>query len=104
MSGAVNLFYIRKGLLRSYGLCTGLSIRTEDIGKPVSKEEYPFILSLMERGIGGLLELAVEEYGFRPGDTYVSKYDFCYEIRKYLVLEKKIDSPDLKPLQYYESE
>jgi hypothetical protein len=85
------------------GLCTGLSIRTRDIDTPLGEKEYPFIVPLMERGISGLLEIAEGEYGFIPAESYVSKCELCYEIRKFLVLEKGVDSPDLKPVRYYES-
>lgn len=83
------------------GLCTGLSIAAADLQGPVSSETYPFISALMTEGIAGLAELTVKDYGFQPKEEYVSKCDLCYDIRKYLVTEKGIDSPDLQPAEYY---
>lgn len=84
------------------GLCSGLSIHIDDLGKPVSEEKYPFLSALYSRGIKGLYELAVRTVAFqaRP-EGYMSKCDLCFHIRKYLVTENDVTSPDLQPAGYY---
>jgi hypothetical protein len=83
------------------GLCTGLALDFRDVGSPVDSEKYPFLHALMSGGIGALLSLVKERYGFTPREQYVSKCQLCYHIRHFLVEEKDIDSPDLQPVQYY---
>jgi hypothetical protein len=93
------------------GLCTGLSLDHEDLGKPVDPERYPFLYALMTGGIGALLAIAEEQYGFRHendsstasevNDSYVSKCGLCYRIRRFLVVDRNVESPDLQPKQYY---
>lgn len=83
------------------GLCSGFSIRLEDLGQTISREKYPLITTLYNEGIGGLLTLAREEYSFVPKEEYFSKCDLCYDIRNFLVIEKKVDSPELQPTEFY---
>lgn len=83
------------------GLCTGLSISSKDLGGPLSDKKYPFITRLMDEGIEGLASFATREYGYVLKETYVSKCDICYDIRKFLVIDKGIESGDLKPKGYY---
>jgi hypothetical protein len=40
------------------GLCSGLAIRAEDLGQPLSEEKYPLINILYRRGVAGLKEMA----------------------------------------------
>lgn len=85
------------------GLCTGLSIKTEDLGRELSDDEYPFLCLLFKKGVNGLYERASKEFGFVSEKKYISKCDLCFDIRKYLVLEKRVDSKDLKPVEFYAS-
>lgn len=85
------------------GLCAGLSIRMDDLGKPIPKERYPVLDALFHSGIRGLLRLARDEYGCEPeGEGYVDKCDACSRIRTFL--SGRIDeSPELNPSEFYES-
>jgi len=83
------------------GLCPGLALQVEDLGRPVSLDDYPFLGTLFLTGIKGLLDLAVQEHGFEPAEGYVSKCHLCQEIRRFLVLEKNTASPDLQPQEFY---
>ena len=84
------------------GLCAGLSIRREDLGEPLGPDQYPIISRLYSKGIGGFLAYVAGEYGFvasRP--AYASKCDLCYEVRRYLVVDKDVDSHELQPGGHY---
>jgi hypothetical protein len=91
-------------LFKNYipGLCSGLSIRSEDTGKPLDENRYPFISALYSRGIGKFLEMAVSDFGFTPGEEYETKCHLCFDIRRFLVNENDMDSPELKPVGIYE--
>jgi len=84
------------------GLCTGLSIACGDLGRELLPEEYPVVTTLYNEGIGGLLHLAMEQYGFEAAKpSYRVKCELCHEIRKYLVLECKLDTKELQPGGHY---
>ncbi len=86
------------------GLCAGLAIRKNDVGKPLDPEHYPFITTLYSEGIGGFLAKAEELFAFMPkNNSYSSKCELCFAIRKYLVLEKNIQSRELQPAGHYEN-
>ncbi|OGV40366.1 MAG: hypothetical protein A2X48_23700 [Lentisphaerae bacterium GWF2_49_21] len=83
------------------GLCTGLSIRLEDLGKPLGIVDYLMLNILYEKGIGAFLEFASLNYGFRAEREYLSKCELCFEIRRHLVLNRKIVSKELQPGEFY---
>lgn len=83
------------------GLCSGLSIKADDLGKPLNIKKYPFLLTLYDKGIREIYTLAKEEYGFVPENSYLSKCHLCFDIRKYLAVEKKVDSVELQPEEFY---
>jgi uncharacterized Fe-S cluster-containing radical SAM superfamily protein len=85
------------------GLCAGLSIRQEDLGTRLSPDRYPILSRLYSQGIGALLTYAAQEYGFVPNDEsgYALKCDLCYDIRRFLVVERELDSPELQPRGHY---
>ncbi|RLB12091.1 MAG: radical SAM protein [Deltaproteobacteria bacterium] len=85
------------------GLCAGLAIDGNDLGQPLSRQEYPILYTLFERGVAGLYELATEQYGFKAASGYMSKCHLCLEIRRYLALSVNIDSMELRPLPFYEN-
>jgi hypothetical protein len=85
------------------GLCAGLAIKGEDLGKPLDAAAYPLLTTLFNTGIWGLLDYAVSHHGFHPADAYISKCHLCLEIRSYLVAEKQVQSPELQPLAFYEN-
>jgi hypothetical protein len=83
------------------GLCSGLSLPAEELGNAVDSERYPFLARLLAGGPRALLRLAQREYGFSPAEHYVSLCELCQEIRRYLVLEAGVSSPDLSPTEFY---
>lgn len=98
----VNHFHI--DLYGNYvpGLCSGLSVKREDLGTLLDQHEYPIISRLYSRGIGGLVSHAEKKYGFRAlRTTYSSKCALCYEIRRFLVIDKGITSKELQPVGHY---
>jgi len=42
------------------------------------------------------------EYGFTPAKGYISMCHLCFEIRRYLVMEKGIKAKELQPRGFYE--
>lgn len=85
------------------GLCAGLSIRMEDLGKELTRPEYPLITTLAKDGINGLLDYARDIYGFEPErPVYISKCELCYEIRSFLINTEKILSHELRPYEHYQ--
>ncbi len=84
------------------GLCAGLSIRRDDLGQPLEPEEYPILSRLFSGGIGAFLAYAVEGFGFHASDQgYTSKCHLCYAIRRFLVVERELDSHELQPRGHY---
>lgn len=85
------------------GLCSGLAIRRQDLGKTLSPEHYPILTTLHTRGVKGLFDTATADHGYKPGRSCLSKCDLCTDIRKFLVLERRLDSPELQPASFYEA-
>ncbi len=83
------------------GLCSGLSIRMNDLGKPLDANFYPLLTVLFNDGVKGLYQYVVNNYNFSTTAKYVSKCHLCLEIRKFLVIEKHISSQELQPLDFY---
>lgn len=83
------------------GLCSGLAIRYQDLGDRLDREEYPFLTSLYQGGIGSFLDLAKSDYGFKPSREYLSKCDLCFDIRHYLTMEVGVNSKELQPRGHY---
>jgi len=85
------------------GLCSGLAIESEDLGHPLSSEKYPILNILFQEGINGFFKYAASTYDFAPADEYLSKCHLCFDIRQYLVLEKRIETHELQPRGFYEN-
>lgn len=83
------------------GICSGLSIDIEDLGAPLSRDDYPFLTVLSEEGVSGLYRIASEEFGFLPRESYSGKCDLCYDLRRFLALECDVESRDLEPSTLY---
>ena len=81
--------------------CPGLSIKLRDLFEGADPKSYPIFHRLNTEGIRALVELATEEYGFKPKSEYAGQCDLCYDVRNYLVLEKGLDLPDLQPAGHY---
>jgi hypothetical protein len=84
------------------GLCSGLSIQRDDLGTTLNPEEYPIISRLFSGGIGEFVAYAAETYGFKASKpAYASKCELCYEIRRFLMVDRGIDSKELQPHGHY---
>jgi hypothetical protein len=84
------------------GLCSGLSISIEDLGKPLAAETYPILTSLYRSGIRGLIKLAEDIAEFKAQkDLYVNKCDLCTEVRSFLVQNDYNGSKELSPIEFY---
>jgi hypothetical protein len=67
------------------GLCAGLAIAMEDLGRPLREGKYPLIDALAADGIRGLYALARDRCGFAPRqETYLNHCDLCTDIRSFL--------------------
>jgi len=84
------------------GLCSGLAIHITDLGSSLSEKKYPIINTLYNRGINGFFQYALKHFNYKPAeDKFLNKCHLCFDIRKYLVQEKKIQSVELAPKEYY---
>jgi len=84
------------------GLCSGIAIKRDDLGETLNENKYPIINILFLEGIKGLYKLVHKEYGFNDSrKKYISKCHLCYDIRKFLLLEKGIRDIELQPEGYY---
>ena len=84
------------------GLCSGLSISIEDLGKPLSDEAYPILTTLGRHGIRGLVKMAQDVFGYNfKKDLYINKCDLCTEIRTFLVQNEYSGSNELSPSEFY---
>lgn len=100
---AVNHFHL--DLYGNYipGLCAGLAIARDDLGRPLDPEKYPILSILYRQGIGGLLHHA-KDFGFKQSaSSYGSKCQLCFEIRRFLVREKNTASAELQPQHHYQT-
>jgi organic radical activating enzyme len=80
----------------------GVAQHIDDVGKPIDPRKYPYLSILTHGGIPGLYKLATQKYGFKPKTEYISKCHLCYDIRRFLVIDQGIESPDLQPLGFYQ--
>jgi len=79
--------------------CPGISINLDDIGINIDEKQYILIEKLFSNGIKSAYEYA-KTFGFIADDEYVSKCDFCYEIRKFLI-SKELNINELQPIGHY---
>jgi len=84
------------------GLCSGLAVRREDLGKPLDPDAYPIISTLHAGGVNGLLALASNRLDYRPEGRYLSKCDLCFDIRRRLACEPGQTYRELQPRRIYE--
>ncbi len=85
------------------GLCAGLAVCVEDLGRPLDPRRYPLVTTLAAEGVAGLLALAEREYGFVPSDQgYLGACDLCETLRRFLVIDAGVDSSELRPREFYQ--
>jgi hypothetical protein len=84
------------------GLCSGLAIRMEDLGRALPDEDYPLISRLYKEGINGLLQWARESSSFDPQAQYLNKCHLCLDIRKHLNATSTNEYPELAPFGFYQ--
>jgi hypothetical protein len=85
------------------GLCSGIAIHRDDMGYDILSGKYPLIHTLFHTGITGLFDLILSKYGFEPSDAYMSKCHLCFDLRRYLVCDRKIPHEELQPQAFYEN-
>jgi hypothetical protein len=84
------------------GLCAGLAIAMEDLGKPLTAGDYPVLHRLATTGIRGLYQMAVEDYGFVPQrSVFLNHCDVCTEIRSALIQTDSARFRELAPEGHY---
>ena len=84
------------------GLCSGLSIKREDLGKVLPEESYPVLVTLFHEGIRGIFKMAQKEFDYRPAkDSYINKCDLCTEIRTLFVQNNFSAAAELTPKEFY---
>ena len=84
------------------GLCAGLAIARDDLGKPLSAENYLILTVLNAKGIRGFLDFACREFGFQPIQPgYINKCDLCTDIRFFLVQKGYDLSQELASSGFY---
>ncbi len=82
------------------GLCSGIAIRVQDVGKEIDSATYPLIETLYTEGIAGLFAIAHKE-GFVAQSSYLNKCDLCLHIRTFFVTQKKMNTRELQPVEFY---
>ena len=86
------------------GLCSGLSIKREDLAQPLSAKKYPVLTTLFDRGIRGIFKMAQENFDYAPAkDSYINKCDLCTEIRTLFVQNNFGGAAELNPRQFYKN-
>jgi hypothetical protein len=84
------------------GLCSGLSIKREDLARAISADRYPVLTTLFHDGIRGILKMAQAQFDYTPAkDRYISKCDLCTEIRTFFVKNDFGGSAELNPKEFY---
>jgi hypothetical protein len=83
------------------GLCAGLAIAMEDLGRPLPEGNYPLLDVLTATGIGGLYNFASRTFNYTPSrSTFLNHCDLCTNIRSFFIHLKE-EFPELKPKEFY---
>ncbi len=86
------------------GLCSGLSIKKEDLGRELPVERYPVLTTLFHEGIRGIFKMAKVEFDYTPVQKrYINKCDLCTEIRTFFVQNDFGGPSELNPREFYKN-
>jgi hypothetical protein len=84
------------------GLCAGLAIDMNDLGRPLDAKEYPLLSCLAATGIRGLYNTAVQEHGYdSQRSSFLNHCDLCTEIRLFLIRKNGVPFRELSPPGHY---
>ena len=84
------------------GLCAGLAINMQDLGRGLPSGKYPLLDVLATTGIRGLYKLATDNYGYRPKKAgYLNHCDLCTDIRIFLQRQPGGQFLELAPRGFY---
>jgi hypothetical protein len=84
------------------GLCTGLAIQHEDLGRPFEPDRYPLLNRLYRGGVRACYDWVSQEFGFKPEqEIYHNKCDLCTEIRTHLARNFSYAFSELRPMEFY---
>lgn len=84
------------------GLCSGLSVITKDLDKPISEDTYPVITTLFTSGIKGFYDFTRKAVAYAPArSAYINKCDLCTEIRTVWVVKKMVGLSECNPREFY---
>lgn len=84
------------------GLCSGLAIAVEDLGRPLDPDRYPLLRLLASGGVRALYDLAAREFDYAPRrEGYLNPCDICTEIRTVLWRREGERFPELAPDGFY---
>jgi uncharacterized Fe-S cluster-containing radical SAM superfamily protein len=84
------------------GLCAGLAIAMEDLGRSLDADHYPLLDHLTATGIRGLYHAAEKEHGYVPlRSAFINHCDLCTDIRLFLIQKEGVSFKELKPPGYY---
>ena len=86
------------------GLCSGLSIKNDHLGKALPPEKYPVLSILFYKGIKGIFKMALEKFDYTPAkERYINKCDLCTEIRTFFVQNDFGGAAELNPREFYDN-
>ena len=84
------------------GLCSGLSIKRDDLSQPLAADRYPVLSTLFAKGIRGIYKMARDAFDYTPAKSvYINKCDLCTEIRTLFVQHNFGGPAELNPKEFY---
>lgn len=84
------------------GLCAGLAITMDDLGRSLDADRYPLLNQLVTTGIRGLYHAAEKEHGYVPQQSaFINHCDLCTDIRLFLIQKEGLSFNELNPSGHY---
>lgn len=85
------------------GLCAGLAMEIDDLGRSLPQEKYPVLAQLATGGIRGLYEWAQRAHNYAPRKkAFLNHCDLCTDIRSFLLHQQPDVFPELAPRGFYD--